>query len=395
MEFRNVDDVNKTKKGKLTYLEAREIVQEKKLRTTTMYRAFVLSNPNLSLPKYPNKAYKNKGWTIWEEFLYERYFNYSEAQTNLKLLGLRTNISYFRFLRSNHGSGFHWTPPRYYKEWTTWEDYFDNKELKTYVDFESAKKIVQENAITCQRKYQTFRKDNPELRLPRAPSYTYKNKGWISLYNFFNKVPLTSYAPSMSYKEAQKFCTSNGLNTRRKYYKYVKNNPECGLPIDPKNYFKKKWLGYGIFFGTNAMPKFLKSFLPYNEARKLVRSLELKSAEQYYLYVHENPHSELPSAPYQTYDKYGWISWGHYAGVQIGRMCDKIPLTEAKDILKDKNLSSVAEYIKFIKRNKKLCLAARPDIVYKNAGWSGWNAYLNKERSKKSLKRSPNQKLAA
>ena len=66
-EFTNYSDFLGTKN---TYEEAREKVKHLNLKTRKDYVEYINTYSKIrGVPKQPNKAYKEKGWVSWSEFL--------------------------------------------------------------------------------------------------------------------------------------------------------------------------------------------------------------------------------------------------------------------------------------------------------------------------------------
>lgn len=123
---------------KLTYLEARKIVQKFKLQSTKEWANFCESGkkPN-NIPNRPSSVYKNKGWTGWGDWL-----------------GTNT-IAHF------------------------------NKE---YMSFYELKEIVISKGINTQLQWHEFyKKLENKLNIPSNPHRTYKDKGWINWADFLGK----------------------------------------------------------------------------------------------------------------------------------------------------------------------------------------------------------------
>ena len=68
------------------------------------------------------------------------------------------------------------------------------------------------------------------------------------------------------------------------------------------------WLGYG-----EGEPKH-DEFLTFEEAREIVRALELKNTEQWWEWSRDSRPADIPSRPDVTYADEGWVSYPDWLG---------------------------------------------------------------------------------
>lgn len=116
-------------KHKLSYDEAKEIVQEKGIKDKEEY---LLVYNKLGLPKNPNKTYNGKGWIKWDYFL-GKYHTFQEAKVILKESGIKSKRQYEL---SHTKLGLPSDPRTYYKEegWTSWSNLWRELYGKTTKD---------------------------------------------------------------------------------------------------------------------------------------------------------------------------------------------------------------------------------------------------------------------
>jgi hypothetical protein len=76
----------------------------------------------------------------------------------------------------------------------------------------------------------------------------------------------------------------------------------------------------GDWLGTGTLSPRDRVFVKFEEARKFVRTLGLKSAKEWRLYSNGNMSGakcrprDIPANPVRTYLNQGWISWGDWLG---------------------------------------------------------------------------------
>ena len=128
------------------------------------------------------------------------------------------------------------------------------------------------------------------------------------------------------------------------------------------------------------------SWMPFEEARKFARSLELKNQREWHLYSKgELPNkkskpSDVPSNPNRKYASSGWQSWGDWLGTGARHPGDHsfIPFDDARQFARKLNLTGANEWQKYC--NGELAskfplpenIPRTPHYFYRNSGWVGY-----------------------
>lgn len=81
--------------------------------------------------------------------------------------------------------------------------------------------------------------------------------------------------------------------------------------------------------------------LPFPEARRIVRSWELRSRKAYYEYINKKNPAGIPYSPEIAYKNKGWKGWKDYLGTEW------LPFQEAREIVRSLGFRSIAEYLEF------------------------------------------------
>lgn len=121
-----------------------------------------------------------------------------------------------------------------------------------------------------------------------------------------------------------------------------------------------------------------KDFLPFEEARELARSFNLKSQTEWFdFWKNENDElkNKIPRNPYQTYHE--WVSWADWLGYN-GRNARKkwekyLSYEDLKEKVRELNIKSASEY------EEKCCqIVGAPSVPYTfyKEEWSGWDDFL-------------------
>jgi len=169
------------------------------------------------------------------------------------------------------------------------------------------------------------------------------------------------------------------------------------LPADiPKSpqyvYAKTGWAGSRDWLGIATLDNFQKAklYVSYNEAKKWVSKLELKSSSQWIKYIKGKlPHKPkkpewIPNRPKDSYKNTGWVSWDDWLTTNsISRKSIKPrSFEEARAFVRSLKLSNTQEWNLYCRgklpKHEKLPLdiPKAPQFVYKNKGWAGYRDWL-------------------
>lgn len=217
-----------------TYEETKRILRENGIKCKKDYFS---SYKELGLPSTPHKYYKAKGWVNWYDFFgKEGSPTYEEAKQIVIEKGIK---SYKEYISSHKELGLSSTPEKHYRDkgWTNWLDFLGKA---NYLEYEEAKKVVNEKGIKSHRDYNLLHK---YLRLPSAPDMYYKDKGWTDWGDFIGNDAVNF----PTYEEAKRILREKGINCKKEYLSSYKS---LGLPSNPNGYYKGRgWTDWSDFFG--------------------------------------------------------------------------------------------------------------------------------------------------
>ncbi len=121
-----------------------------------------------------------------------------------------------------------------------------------------------------------------------------------------------------SYDDAKKFIKKFKIDNVKKYNKEIKKiNLPIDIPRSPQTSYKNKgWVSWGDYLGNKNVALQKKIFLSYDEAKKIVHSLNYKSASTWRKEAKKGMTPiKIPKDPADTYKKQGsWVSWGDFLG---------------------------------------------------------------------------------
>ena len=185
----------------------------------------------------------------------------------------------------------------------------------------------------------------------------------------------------MPFEEAKEYAKSLKLKGVFDYRDYIESNKlPSNFPRNPDYQYKNKgWINWGDFLGTENTFAKNKVFRNYNEAKKFVKGLGLKSAKEWREYSKSDLRpDDIPSNPDTTYSTY-WKNWGDFLGTNIisNREKQLKSFFEAKVFVHKFKLKSGNEFRKMKEHNKSFSdIPYSPDNTYKNKGWKGWGDFL-------------------
>ncbi|MFA7185265.1 MAG: hypothetical protein WC082_10245, partial [Victivallales bacterium] len=162
--------------------------------------------------------------------------------------------------------------------------------------------------------------------IPSNPNRAYRNCGWTNWGDFLGTENIANYNKKYRpFKEAQKFARSLKLKKSEEWRKYCKDGlkgkpkkPD-DIPATPNGTYRNKgWISWGNFLGTGTVAAHRRIRRSFEDARKFVRTLSLKSSIKWRDYVAgrlpDKPlrPADIPSNPDSFYKDKGWISWSDW-----------------------------------------------------------------------------------
>lgn len=367
-EVREISKIIENVEAKLnfyrSYEHAKEEVEKLGIKSESKYRIRYQEDPRL--PSKPDGIYKNKGWTNWYDFFGTKmpffYTTYSEAKNATEMLGIKSNQEYKK--RYYENSRLPSQPERTYKNkgWLNWYKFLGTIAPDIYPTYLEASNAAMKLGIKTYTSYKKRYKE--DSRLPRQPNRNYCKTGWIDFYNFLGVEKIIFY---QQYEDAKQAVLKLNIKTEKEYRKRHKEDPK--LPVSPERYYKNKgWVNLYDFFNKKK-PKLYES---YQDAKSAVKKLNIKSRKEYTKRYKEDP--KLTSKPEKLYKGKGWIDNYNFFGNKTPEYYKTIE--EAKKIVKKLNIKSRKEYITQKRYKEDVKLPSNPSSFYKNKGWTNWEEFI-------------------
>ena len=172
---------------------------------------------------------------------------------------------------------------------------------------------------------------------------------------------------------------SQGLKNLREFQKFTKSKKfPLNIPKNPK--FYKEYKNLGDWIGTNRLGNRNRRWMSFEDARKYVRNLGLKSGREWLDYISKGKKpKEIPSNPNQIYKEFkGMGDWLGTGNIQTQKR-EYLSFKKAKDILSKENMRTADDWREFCKNKKRpINIPSSPDKKYKDE-WKGWADFLGKK----------------
>lgn len=183
---------------------------------------------------------------------------------------------------------------------------------KDYLSYDEARALMIENGIKTLGDYAVFYKklkSEGKNILPASASQYYSLRGeWINSYHFFGKSGLTDmekHENFLPYDDAKKLVNDLGIKTLTEYKTYIKASGNTSLPSHPERVYGNKWVNRYEFFEKEKATP-----LSYEEAKEFSIKNGFKTSREYFAYRKNNKNCKLPQHPERDYRE--WVSWADF-----------------------------------------------------------------------------------
>jgi formylglycine-generating enzyme required for sulfatase activity len=176
-------------------------------------------------------------------------------------------------------------------------------------DFKSAKEFVKELNLKDVMEWNEYCKSgNKPDDIPSDPENIYKNNGWTTMKTWLN---ITINAKSLppfeeAVVEARKLAKIHNITGIETWRLACEGALIVTLTSFPYRTYRKEWKGIGYWLGNGKRKENppLRVHRSFEEAKKFVRSLGLKSAQEWQDYCKSgNKPDDIPSNPGLVYKK--------------------------------------------------------------------------------------------
>jgi hypothetical protein len=180
------------------------------------------------------------------------------------------------------------------------------------------------------------------------------------------------------YAEAKAFVQALDLKNQREWQRYGRSGLRpVDIPSNPSQVYGEEFEGMGIWLGQGTRSTRNREFLPFEQARTVVRTLHLKNATQWHTYCKsaERP-SSIPTHPQETY-KEEFQGLGDWLGNETTSNWDRdyLPFEQARAFVHTLQLKNRKEWRAYCKAGTRpTTIPANPARTYDHEfqGFGDW-----------------------
>jgi len=271
------------KENRMSFEDAREYVRSLKLPGMKGWMAYCKSGKKpIAIPASAHTVYRDEwegygDWTGTGRTRYSKFLSFKDAREYARSLGLFTEKSWSKFVKSNERPTNIPANPKgtYKKEWQGWKNWLrdsDDSFVEHLVEVE------------------TEIGDNLDKAINELESGV------------------------LSFEKAREYVRKLGLKGQKEWFVYAKTNERPrNIPSSPYNVYDK-WVGFPDWLGTKRIRE--TSFVSFEKAREYARSLNLKGQNEWEEFVKSGKKlTGIPTRPETTYAKTAeWTNWYDWLG---------------------------------------------------------------------------------
>ena len=331
------------KLAKLSWMpfeEARDFVHALELKTkdewTCYHKGELKDKKPKDIPSGPSSIYKTKGWKNWGDWLgtgrTRDYLTYKKARAFVHKLKLENSPEWNSYCRGEFKNkrkkpnNIPSAPSRVYKNkgWKNLGDWLGTGNIRTddtnYWSYKKARAFVRKLNLESRDEWKSYHKNNIKIQpnIPLSPHKSYKDKGFVNMYDFLGKEEPDYNLP---YEEAKVFVHKLKLKNVDEWNSYCrgefknKRKKPNNIPKAPRKfYLNEGWVNWPDWLG--------KKFLTFEDARIIVHKLNLPGQGEHTWRKYINGEfknkrkkpNNIPRSPSTVYKNNGWVNWPDWLG---------------------------------------------------------------------------------
>jgi hypothetical protein len=305
--------------------EARKFVRKLGLKGQTDWVEYCSSGQRpADIPAAPETVYTD--WIDWGDWLgtgrTRRKRSFEDARAFARSLKLKSVAEWQRYCSSGKKPNDIPRKPfqAYAKRgWISWGDWLGTgtiaSRLFKYLSFEKARTFVRSLGLGSQKEWLAYcRSGKKPVDIPQSPWKAYPDK-WIDLFDWLgNGQARRNQKAFRPFEIARAFVRRLGIKTIKEWLAYCESGKKPhDIPKWPSGPYAKDWIDWADWLGSNQIQARGK-WRPFKEARVFVRSLGLKSNQEWRVYLRSRKKpNDIPANPPRPYRK-DWISWQDWLG---------------------------------------------------------------------------------
>jgi superfamily II DNA or RNA helicase len=382
-----------TAREESNFLEKREEVHKLNLKSREEYYKYIHSeNLKTFFPENPRIYYTNKGWKGWVDWLglntqkkkeVKHYLQFEIAREIIQNLKLTSQKDWENYIKSNdRNPEIPKFPHKTYRQFISFKDWIGVDSVNKWKSYTDGKKFVSKLGIMNVLEWIKYAKSNERpSEIPSTPQRIYKYNGWISWEDWLGNQKI-SFAKViwLDFESARKIVHNKNLLNEKEWLDWSKSDEfPNNIPRSPRSKYKNSgWKGMNDWLGCQK--NIFGSYLPFNDARTYVRSLELKNVKEWNRFTKSQKKPiDIPASPQKVYNNNGWLNWTDWLGKTPGWSGEYLDYESAKNYTRKFLLNSMKDWRNHTKKPTfPYDIPKSPHIYYKNKGWKGWADFLGK-----------------
>ena len=328
-DFLGTGTVANYKKKYKSYDEAKKYISNFKINKRDKYfQLHKINTFSMDMPYNPARKYKYSGWKNWGDFLgtgniasFNRvYLSYNEAQHQIRKLKLKGWKGWRIFIKHKEfPNNIPKNPHSVYKDkgWidmsTFLGDKVSHKKTLKSREFVLAREFVRSLNLTSSNEWKKYSESGEKPSdIPKHPNSVYKNKGWISMYDWLGY----EKKEYLSYEETKKYLQKFNLKSWNDFKKFAATSSRpLNIPGHPHIIYKNKgWVSISDLLGYESKST-ARVFREFNDAKEFLRKLKLKNQIEWQKFAKSNlKPNDIPSNPQKVYKDKGWKGLGDWLG---------------------------------------------------------------------------------
>jgi hypothetical protein len=382
------------------FSKAKEFARALNLNTYYDWRDYCDSGQlPIDIPKSPDHKYKESGWVSWGDWLgtgsiasfnriYRPFYEAREFARSLNFSYKKDWIDFSK--RKEFPEDLPKNPHQSYKElgWNGWGNWLGTgrKRMKPddYREYLLARGFVRSLGLKSGSHWNEFcRQGLCPADIPNNPARVYKNKGWKGMGDWIGTdQPAYKNRVYKSFFEARSYVHQLTLKNGDEWKVFCKSGKlPNDIPATPSQVYQDSgWSGMGDWLGTGRIATQAMNYKIYEDARKYIHSLKIKTSTEWELYAKSgNRPTDIPSRPSKVYKNKGWENWGAWLGTGSlhPRDIDYLSFSKARETVHKLKIKSTKDWNEYSKEGKlQTNIPSNPQKKYAKSGWLNWSDWL-------------------
>lgn len=359
------------------------------------------------MPATPEKTYQNKGWINWGDWLgtgriadhLRKYRDFASARDFIRTLNLKNQKEWIAYCRGKLPqvgrlpSDISASPHKTYIEdgWIGLSDWLGTNNVSRreieYPPFNVARAFARNLNLSGTTEWKAYCKKFLPKNMSASPWKTYAGKGWAGIGDWLGTGNISNSERTFRpFKQARSYARSLKLKDSREWREFTKSDKlPTDIPANPHNTYREKgWMGIGDWLGTGAIASYNRRYLPFEEARNYVRSLNIKNNKQWRKISSSSRGKRklpdnIPTCPNTVYQDKGWVNWGDWFGTMFIGKTERSyrEFGLAREYARSLKLKTWSEWRNFCKSPKRPAdIPAYPKNTYEGKGWISSSDWL-------------------